>query len=130
MAPEPMLTPQPVAKQVSRSLDRPSRGQIFLWRGLAVADHSAALFDSWSTRASLSSGNGYERDPLMRPFANSAAIYPMLQIAPFGADYLSHRFMRSNHVFLRRVWWVPQAASIGSSMWCGARNLHVAELKR
>jgi hypothetical protein len=126
-----MLTPQSVAKQVSKSpLDRPSRGQIFMWRGLAVADHSAALFDAWSTRASLSSGNGYERDPLMRPFANSAAIYPMLQIAPFGADYLSHRFMRSNHAFLRRAWWVPQVASIGSSMWCGARNLHVADLKR
>jgi len=131
-APEPMLTPQPIAKQSQKPKieNRASRSEVLLWKGLAVAEHSAAVFDAWSTRQSLTSGNGYERDPLMKPFANSAAIYPVLQIAPFGADYLSHRFMRSNHVFLRRVWWIPQVASISGSMWCGARNLRVADLRR
>lgn len=130
-APEPMLTPQPVIKPTSNpEIKGPTRGEVRLWKGLAVAEHSAAIFDGWSTRESLTSGNGYETDPLMKPFANSAAIYPMLQIGPFGADYLSHRFMRSNHAFLRRMWWVPQVASISSSMWYGARNVQVADLKR
>jgi len=131
MSPQPMVVHQPVAKQVLKlESDWPSRSQIRLWKGFAVAEHSAAVFDAWSTRASLTSGNGYERDPLMKPFANSASIYPMLQIAPFGADYLGYRFMRSKHPVLRRFWWLPQLASISSSMWCGARNLQVADLKR
>lgn len=129
-APEPLLTAQYGAKLAKQETTIPSRTQIRIWKGLALADHSAALFDAWSTRESLTSGNGYERDPLMKPFASSAAIYPMLQIVPFGTDYLARRFMRSNHLFLRRIWWVPQAAVIGSSMWSGARNLHVADLKR
>jgi hypothetical protein len=128
---EPMLAAHPAMKQGPQSEHPlPSQSQIRIWKGLAIAEHSAAFFDAWSTRAALASGNGYERDPLMKPFANSAAIYPMLQIAPFGVDYLSHRFMRSNHVLLRRIWWLPQAVSLGSSMWCGARNVHVADLKR
>jgi len=130
-APEPMLVPQPVVKPSSNADTKAAtRGEVRLWKGLAVAEHSAAVFDGWSTRKSLTSGNGYEQDPLMRPFAHSAAIYPMLQIAPLGADYLSHRFMRSNHAFLRRVWWFPQVASISSSTWCVVRNVQVADLER
>ena len=114
-APEPMLVPQPVVKPSSNpEIKDSNRRDVRLWKGLAVAEHSAAVFDGWSTRESLTSGNGYEQDPLMKPFANSAAIYPMLQIAPFGADYLSHRFMRSSHVL----------------MWCAARNVQVADLRR
>jgi hypothetical protein len=125
VAPQPLMS---VASKPERP--SPSRKQVLAWRGLMLGEHSAATFDAWSTRASLTSGNGYERNFLMKPFANSSAIYPVLQIAPFGFDYLGHRFMRSNNAFLRRAWWVPQAASMTASIWCGARNVHVANLSR
>src|SRR5579859_1179535 len=53
-----------------------------VWYGLMAAEHSAAFFDAYSTRQVLSSGSGRELDPLMRPFAHSAAIYPALQVSP------------------------------------------------
>jgi hypothetical protein len=124
-APQPLIVVATKQQRVS-----PSRKQMLAWRGLMLAEHSVAAFDAWSTRDSLISGNGYERNPLMKPFANSSAIYPALQIAPFGFDYLGHRFMRSDSGLLKRAWWLPQAASITASLWCGARNIHVANLKR
>ncbi|PYY10226.1 MAG: hypothetical protein DMG61_22085 [Acidobacteria bacterium] len=129
--PEPMPPLQPIAthSRVRESI-QPSGAQTRLWRGLVIAEHSAALFDAWSTRKSITSGNGYERNPLMKPFANSSAAYPMMQIAPTGFDFLSHRMMRSNNAFLRRAWWVPQAASFVGSLWMGTRNIRVADLKR
>jgi hypothetical protein len=123
------VEPQPVVKgSLQSKTDRPSLRQVWIWGGLLAAEHSAAAFDGWTTRRSLTSGNGYERDPLMKPFANSAAIYPMLQIAPFGVDLVSHRMMSSRHAFFRRTWWIPQTVSIAASFWSGARNLHVTEL--
>ncbi|MCI0350775.1 MAG: hypothetical protein L0Z53_15225 [Acidobacteriales bacterium] len=105
---------------------QPSRKEQRMWWALTVAQHSAATFDAWSTRESLSSGNGYERNPLMRPFANSAAIYPAIQIAPLGLDYISKRMMRSRHGFLRKTWWVPQTLATAGFAWSGLHNLRVA----
>jgi hypothetical protein len=124
------VAPQPASQRLVLSESGPSKKEIRTWRGLVLAQHSAALFDAWSTRNSIQSGNGYERDPLMRPFANSAAIYPMLQIMPAGFDFLSHRMMRSQNQFLRRTWWIPQTVAIAGSLWSGSRNVHVANLKR
>ena len=107
-----------------------SRTAVRTWQALAVAQHSAAVFDAWSTRQALMSGNGYERDPLMKPFANSAVIYPATQAAPLLFDFLGYRMMRSQNRYLRRTWWLPQAASLVGSVWCGSRNLRVANLKR
>jgi len=118
--------PQPVRTADNQPTDR----EVRIWKTLVVAQHSAAAFDAWSTRRSIESGNGYERNVLMRPFANSVAIYPMLQIAPFGFDFLSHRMMRSQNRFFRKTWWLPQLASTGASLVFGARNLRVADLKR
>ena len=131
-APESAMLPMaslPITKPATRSEVSPSARQRQIWRGLVFAQHSAAIFDAWSTRESLQSGNGYERNPLMRPFANSAAIYPMLQIAPVGLDFLSHRMMRSQNRFFRKTWWLPQAASVTASIWCGSRNIRVANLR-
>ena len=127
VTPEPLLVRQALT---SKPTIKPTMQQKRLWTGLLIAEHSAALFDAWSTRQSLSSGNGYERDPLLKPFANSGAVYPALQVAPLGADFLARRLLRSNNRFLRRSWWLPQALSLGASTWCGARNLHVADLRR
>jgi hypothetical protein len=89
--------------------------------------HGAAAFDAYTTRVSLESGRGYERNPLMRPFASSAAVYPAAQVLPFGLDYLSRRMMRSNNTVLRHTWFIPQLASTVGSTWVGVRNLNVAQ---
>lgn len=126
--PEPV---HPTSTMIVRSTtpERP-RAAVRTWQALVVAQHSAAIFDAWTTRKALTSGNGYERDPLMKPFANSATIYPATQAAPLLFDFLGHRMMRSNSRYLRRTWWVPQTLSFAGSMWCGSRNLRVANLKR
>lgn len=94
-----------------------------VWYGLMAAEHSAAFFDAYSTRQVLSSGSGRELDPLMRPFAHSAAIYPALQVSPVVVDYFAARMMHSNNRFIRKLWWVPQAAGIAGSTFSGINNV-------
>lgn len=106
--------------------DRVSPREQKAWMALSLASHGTAAFDAYSTRASIASGRGYERDPLMKPFANSGLIYPAAQVVPFGLDYLSRRMMRSNNTVLRHTWFLPQLASTVGSAWVGVRNLHVA----
>jgi hypothetical protein len=127
--PEPMIVPviKPFIKKEQQVV---SPGQVHLWQALVLSQHSAAFFDAWSTRKALTSGNGYERNPLLRPFAQSATIYPATQAVPFALDFLSYRMMRSKHPLLRRTWWLPQAVSIAGSAWCGTRNMRVANLQR
>lgn len=107
----------------------PSVRQRRLWWALTAAQHGTATFDAWSTRKSISSGNGYERNPLMKPFADSAAIYPVIQAVPLGLDFISQRMMRSRHGFIRKTWWVPQTIAIAGFTWSGVNNLRVAEGK-
>lgn len=97
------------------------------WMALSLATHGAAAFDAYSTRVSLESGRGYERNPLMKPFAGSGMIYPAAQVLPFGVDYLSRRMMRSDNALLRHTWWLPQLAASAGSTWVAVRNLHVAQ---
>jgi hypothetical protein len=96
------------------------------WWLLTAAQHGAATFDAWSTRKSLTSGNGYERNPLMKPFADSSAVYPVIQVLPLGLDYLSRRMVRSHHPVLRKTWWLPQTLATAGFVWSGLRNLRVA----
>ena len=117
----PLIKPVPRVREISHR-------DIQLWRGLTFMQHSAAVFDAWSTRQSLTNG-GYERDPLMRPFAGNASIYAVTQITPTGLDFLSRRMLRSNNNVVRRFWWVPQTAFTAGSLWCGVRNLHVANAR-
>ena len=125
-------TPEPVQPTHAMILQSPKlevgHSEVLAWRTLVIAQHSAAVFDAWSTRKALTSGNGYERDPLMKPFANSATVYPATQAAPLLFDFLAYRMMRSQNRYLRRSWWLPQAASLIGSVWCGSRNLRVANL--
>ena len=90
--------------------------------GFIAAEHGAALLDAWSTRDVLRAG-GRELDPIVRPFAHSPTLYPALQVAPFAVDYFATRLMRSNHRFLRSMWWVPQLVSTAGSAYCGINNL-------
>lgn len=94
-----------------------------VWYGLMAAEHSAAFLDAYTTQQAVSSGGGRELDPLVRPFANSAAVYPALQVSPLAVDYISARMMRSNNRLMRKFWWLPQAAGIVGSTLCGVQNL-------
>lgn len=89
---------------------------------LMAAEHGAAVLDAWSTRQVLQQG-GRELDPLVRPFAHSATLYPALQITPIAVDYLAAKLMRSNHPALRKLWWVPQVVATSGSVYCGVANL-------
>jgi hypothetical protein len=95
------------------------------WLVLSMAEHSAATFDAYSTRLAVSRGAN-EADPMMQPFAHSPAIYGAIQVGPLVLDYAARRMERSQHVFLRKTWWVPQTAATGLFLFSGAHNMSVA----
>ena len=95
------------------------------WLILSAASHGAATFDAWSTRQVIMSGAGQEMNPMLKPFANSNALYVAVQVAPFAFDYLGIRMMRSSHPWVRKMWWVPQAASTVTSFAAGAHNMTI-----
>jgi|ERR1700730_4783317 hypothetical protein len=103
---------EPVKPAAHRELD--NRNQRSIWYGLVAAGHAGAAFDAWTTRRALSGNWGREADPLMRPFAHSNAIYIATQVAPALMDYVGRRAMVSEHLWVRRLWWVPQ--SVGASL--------------
>jgi hypothetical protein len=95
------------------------------WLVLSIAQHSAATFDAYSTRQAVSKGAS-EADPIMRPFANSPAIYGAIQVCPLVLDYAARRMERSQNSFLRHTWWVPQTAATGIFLFSGVHNMNVA----
>jgi hypothetical protein len=125
----PAPSPAILSTATTKLPEKPGVKERRVWWGLTVLQHGAATFDAWSTRKSLSSGNGYERNPLLKPFAGSAAIYPMIQVAPLGLDYVSQRMMRSRHGFLRKTWWLPQTLATAGFAWSGVNNLRIANQK-
>lgn len=96
-----------------------------LWSVLAITQHGAATFDAWSTRRALSQAGRAEEDPLLRPFAHSPVIYGAIQLAPTALDFVSRCMLRSEHRWVRKLWWVPQTASSAGFFYSGARNLNV-----
>lgn len=91
------------------------------WILLSAVEHSSAGFDAWSTRYALTNGR-VEADPLMRPFAGSAAIYGAIQVIPFGLDYVARRFQRSSG-WTHRIWWAPQAIASATFLFSGSYNV-------
>lgn len=92
-----------------------------LWFALSAAEHGLASFDAWSTRRAISQGRS-ETDPMMRPFAHSAAIYGAIQVVPFGLDYVARRMEHSSG-WTRHVWWVPQSLATASYIFSGSYNV-------
>jgi len=95
------------------------------WVGLAVAQHSAAAFDAWSTRRAISSGRARELNPMLRPFAGNSSLYAATQVAPTLLDYLGRRMMTSRHSWARHTWWLPQVLGTAASLAGGVHNLGV-----
>jgi hypothetical protein len=117
------LPPLPAKPAFYRSYE--TARQRKLWYGLVIAGHSAAAFDAWSTRRAISGGYGTEANPLLRPFANSGALYAATQVSPAVMDFLGKRMMTSRHPWVRRMWWVPQTAGFGFSVAAGVHNVGV-----
>jgi len=117
---QPFLPVKPVFTR-----PRETQRQRVIWYGLAVAGHSGAAFDAWSTKRAVSGGYGQESNPLLRPFANSNAIYAATQVSPAVMDYLGKRMMVSQNRWIRKMWWVPQVAGASFSYAAGAHNVGV-----
>jgi hypothetical protein len=136
-APEPKVKPdvepsavrpgsqpfRPVKPAVIRPRETPTQRKI--WYGLLVAGHAGAAFDAWSTHRAVTGGYGQEANPFLRPYANSNAIYVATQVSPAVMDYWGKRMMTSQHGWMRRIWWLPQAAGAGMSFASGAHNVSV-----
>ena len=121
--PHVALAIQPVKAAYTRP--RETRGQRVAWYTLAVTGHGAAAFDAYSTRRALSGGYGTETNPLLRPFAHSGALYAATQVSPAVMDLIGKRMMVSENRWLRRMWWLPQAAGSGFSISAGVHNMGV-----
>jgi hypothetical protein len=96
------------------------------WWTLAVTEHSAAFFDAYSTRRAISRG-AVEDDPMMRPFANSGAIYAAIQLGPAILDFVSYRMQHSENGIVRRIWWVPQSLATSTYLLSAVHNMGVAK---
>jgi hypothetical protein len=114
----------PVKPASGDSFETPRKRAI--WYGLVAAGHGSAAFDAWTTRRAVSRGYGVEANPLERPFASSGAIYATTQVTPLIMDFLGRRMMRSSHPWMRRIWWVPQAAGASVSFGAGIHNYRMA----
>jgi len=119
-AAQPFLPVKPVYTR-----PRETHRQRVIWYGLAVAGHSGAAFDAWSTKRAVTGGYGQESNPFLRPFANSNAIYAATQVSPAVMDYLGKRMMVSQNRWIRKMWWVPQVAGASFSFAAGAHNVGV-----
>jgi len=117
---QPFLPVKPVYTR-----PRETHRQRVIWYGLAVAGHSGAAFDAWSTKRAVTGGYGQESNPFLRPFANSNAIYAATQVSPAVMDYLGKRMMVSQNRWIRKMWWVPQVAGASFSFAAGAHNIGV-----
>ena len=104
------------------AISEPSRRQ---WIALAILQHSAAVFDAYSTRQAVGHG-AVEDNPMLRPFASSGAIYAATQLTPLVLDLVAYHMQRSEYPLLRRFWWMPQTVSAGLSIFSGFHNLSVA----
>jgi hypothetical protein len=125
-----LITPNPAAQPflpVKPVLTRPRETprQRKMWYGLALAGHSGAAFDAWSTHRAVAGHYGQEANPFLRPFAGSNAIYGATQVSPVVMDFLSKRMMVSQHGWVRKIWWLPQAAGASMSFVSGAHNVGV-----
>ncbi len=114
------ISPSPIVVQEPER--KPRRlGHRRAWLILGLAQHGAAAFDAYTTRQAIGRGCS-EGDPLMRPFARSAAIYPAIQVGPALFDLLALRMMNGRTRWAQRVWWVPQAIATAGFLWSGSHN--------
>jgi hypothetical protein len=120
----PAVQPSKPLSGVKMSVTRPyeTTDQRRLWYALSMTGSGAAAFDAWSTRRAISGGYGTEANPLLRPFSHSGAMYAATQVSPLVMDFIGKRMMVSRHKALRNMWWLPQSAGSGFSLYAGVHN--------
>jgi hypothetical protein len=116
----PILAVKPMTARTGETA-----GQRKLWYALSITGSGAAAFDAWSTRRAITQGYGAEGNPMLRPFAHSGVLYAATQVSPLVMDYIGKRMMRSQHGLVRKMWWVPQSAGSGVSLWAGVHNVRL-----
>ncbi len=121
----PAIIPVVSAARPPAFAARVGQGPRKAWIGLAVAQHSAATFDAWTTRRAITRGGAQELNPMLKPFAGNASLYAAVQVAPTLLDYLGRRMMTSRHAILRKTWWLPQVLGTAASVAGGVHNLGV-----
>jgi len=102
---------------------RETRGQRVAWYTLTATGSGAAAFDAYSTRRVVAGNYGTESNPLLRPFSHSSAMYAATQFTPAVMDFIGKRMMVSQNRWVRRMWWLPQAAESGFSIAAGVHNM-------
>lgn len=102
-----------------------SERQKKVWYALTFASSGAAAFDAWSTRRAISGGYGTEANPMLAPFSHSGALYAATQVSPLVMDYIGRKMMTSQYPLLRKMWWLPQSAGTGMSLFAGVHNVGV-----
>jgi len=100
-----------------------TRGRQRAWFTIAIAAHSTALLDAWSTRHAITAHGAQELNPLLKPFAGNASLYLAIQAGPALMDFVGKKMMYSRHSWIRHSWWVPQALSVAGSLFCAGHNL-------
>jgi hypothetical protein len=123
--PSVALAVQPMKPAYTRP--RETRGQRIAWYTLMGAGHGAAAFDAYSTRLAISGNYGTETNPFLRPFSHSSALYAATQVSPALMDFIGKRMMVSENRWVRKMWWLPQVAGSGFSVFAGVHNLSVAK---
>jgi hypothetical protein len=123
--PRVALALQPMKPAYTRP--RETRGQRIAWYTLMGAGHGAAAFDAYSTRLAISGNYGTETNALLRPFSHSSALYAATQVSPALMDFIGKRMMVSENRWVRKMWWLPQVAGSGFSVFAGVHNLSVAK---
>src|SRR5216683_3446012 len=126
--PRVALAIQPVKPAYTRP--RETRGQRVAWYTLVAAGHGAAAFDAYSTRLVVSGNYGTETNPLLQPFSHSGAMYAATQVSPAVMDFIGKRMMVSENRWVRKMWWLPQVAGSGFSVFAGVHNLSVVRKNR
>ncbi len=123
--PSVTLAVQPMKPAYTRPHE--TRGQRIAWYTLMAAGHGAAAFDAYSTRLAVSGNYATETNPFLRPFSHSSALYAVTQVSPAVMDYIGKRMMVSENRWVRKMWWLPQAAGSGFSVAAGVYNMGVAK---
>lgn len=94
----------------------PTKAQILLNAGTAAV----TVVDTYSTQRNFSLGpHPSEDNRLARPFETHGAGVAYAAAAGEAAfdAWLAHKLKESHNRVLRRIWWMPQAASIAGHAW-------------
>lgn len=93
---------------------------------LGAIQTGALISDGVTTRQYLRRGY-VEVDPLTRAFLGRTPTWsrmaPLGAIQVFAGIWLAERMSKSQHRWVRRLWWLPQTIGIGGNVAATANNL-------